>query len=53
MVNILDVTKGKIKNEVYKNKHKFFEKRAKDMYLQEHFFSYLNKIKDNNSFFQD
>ena len=52
MVNILDVTKGKIKKEEYKNKHKFFEKRTKDVYIQEQFFAYLNKIEDNNSFYK-
>ena len=52
MINLLDITKGKIRKEDYCKKHKFFQKRVKDNYIQENFLSYLNKNEDTDNFFK-
>ena len=50
MNNILKVRKGEITKELYKKKHKFFQKRATDCYLQEKFYKYID---ENDNFFSD
>ena len=37
MINIFEVIEGDISNKDYKNKHNFFQKRAKDCLIQEIF----------------
>ena len=44
--NIFQVTQGTIDKKDYKKKHKFFEKRAKDIYIQENFHTYLAQRND-------
>ena len=40
MINIFKVAEGDISKKDYKSKHNFFQKRAKDCFLQENVFPY-------------
>ena len=48
ILNIFKVLNGEIDKKEYKNKHKFFQKRAKDCSIQTLLYSYKN---ENNNFF--
>ena len=48
ILNIFKGLNGEIDNKEYKNKHKFFQKRAKDCSIQTLLYSYKN---ENNNFF--
>ena len=37
MINICKVVEGDLSKKDYKNKHNFFQKRAKDSFIQENF----------------
>ena len=41
MINICKVVEGALSKNDYKNKHNFFQKRAKDCLIQESFKCYL------------
>ena len=42
MINILKVVEGDISKKDYKNKQIFFQKRAKDCFIQENFFTFTS-----------
>ena len=48
ILNIFKVLNGEIDKKEYKNKHKFFQKRAKDFRIQTLLYTYKN---ENNNFF--
>ena len=48
ILNIFKVLNGEIDKKEYKNKHKFFQKRAKDCSIQTLLYTYKN---ENNNFF--
>ena len=48
ILNIFQVLNGDIDKKEYKNKHKFFQKRAKDFSIQTLLYTYKN---ENNNFF--
>ena len=48
ILNIFKGLNGEIDNKEYKNKHKFFQKRAKDCSIQTLLYTYKN---ENNNFF--
>ena len=48
ILNIFKVLNGEIDKKEYKNKHKFFQKRAKDCSIQTFLYTYKN---ENNNFF--
>ena len=43
MTNIFKVVDGEISKKDYKNKHNCFQKRAKDCFIQENFFTYASR----------
>ena len=43
---------GEISKEKYRSKHKFFQKRATDCYIQNQFYNYIDN-EDNRSFFTE
>ena len=43
MINIFKVVEGDISKKDYKNKHNFFQKRAKYCFIQETFFTYTSE----------
>ena len=52
MGNIYKMISGQIWKEKYRPKHKFFQKRALDCYIQNQIFNYIDN-KDNRSFFTE
>ena len=43
MISIFKVVEGDISKKYYKNKHNCFQKRAKDCFIQENFFTYASR----------
>ena len=43
MMNIFKVVDGDISKKDYRSKHNFFQKRAKNCFLQENFFTYASE----------
>ena len=39
----LQIVEGDISKKDYKNEHNFFQKRAKDCFIQENFFAYASE----------
>ena len=52
MGNIYKLISGKITKEKYRSKHKFFQKRAIDCYIQNQFYNYIDN-EDNRNFFTE
>ena len=52
MGNIYKVINGEISKEKYRSKHKFFQKRATDCYIQNQFYSCIDN-EENRSFFTE
>ena len=52
MGNIYKVINGEISKEKYRSKHKFFQKRATDCYIQNQFYNYIDN-EENRSFFTE
>ena len=52
MGNMYKVISGEISKEKYRSKHKFFQKRATDCYIQNQFYNYIDN-EDNRSFFTE
>ena len=43
MINICKVVEGDLSKKDYKNKHNFFQKRAKDCFIKENLFTYTSE----------
>ena len=43
MTNIFKIVEGDIRKKDYENKHNFFQKRAKDCFIQENCFTYASE----------
>ena len=52
MGNIYKIISGQIWKEKYLSKHKFFQKRVVDCYIQNQIFNYIDN-EDNRSFFTE